>query len=118
MNVEIDLNVTEKAIEQFKKAMKDANLENSSILVSATTSCSGGTNYVLDFLDKTSDNHIVENYDGVNFAFEKKTLLSMDGITINWHEEEGRQGFKFESNDLNSCSTQKTCCSKKGGCCA
>jgi len=117
MNVEIDFNVTEKAINQFKKAMKDANLNNIFILVSTSTNCSGSTNYVLDFLENTLDNHIVENYDGVDFAFEKKTLFLMDGVTIDWHEDEDQQGFRFENKNEDK-NPVKSCCSKKGGCCS
>lgn len=116
MNVEINFEVTKNAIEQFKKAKKDAGLDECYILVNANSGCSG-LNFTLDFLKKEEikENYIIENYEGVDFVFEKRTSFLMDGVNIDWHEEAETKGFKFtNSNPLNE--VKKSCCSKKSCC--
>lgn len=117
MNVEIDIKLTESAIKEFKKAIQESKTESESdVFVRASVQGGGcsGFMYGLGFVGKEdiSSEDIVEDFDGVKLVVDKKSILYLDGTTIDWVEDLNERGFKF-----NNPNAKKTCgCSKSFSC--
>lgn len=112
MNVEVDIKITENAIKEFKKALLETNSE-SEMLVRVSVQgggCSGFT-YGLGFVsqdDVKEGDDVVEQFDGFKLVVDKKSILYLDGTTIDWIEDLNQRGFKF-----NNPNAKKTCgCAK------
>lgn len=116
MNVEIDIKVTENAIKEFKKAIEESKA-GSEILVRASVQGGGcsGFMYGLGFVgpEEVSEvDDIIEEFDGVKLVVDKKSLLYLDGTTIDWIDDLNERGFKFSNPNA-----KKTCgCNKSFSC--
>lgn len=115
MNIEIDIKLTESAIKEFKKAIEDSKSE-SDVFVRASVQGGGcsGFMYGLGFVgqEDISTEDIVEDFDGVKLVVDKKSLMYLDGTTIDWVEDLNERGFKF-----NNPNAKKTCgCNKSFSC--
>ena len=114
MNVEIDIKLTENAIKEFKKASEESQSKDIFVRVSVQGGGCSGFMYGLGFLeagDVTSDD-LVEEFDGVKLVVDKKSLLYLDGTTIDWVEDINQRGFKFVNPNA-----KKTCgCNKSFSC--
>lgn len=115
MNIEINLKITEGAVKEFKKALSDLNEEKPSIVrVSVQGGGCSGFQYGLGFVpeDDVGEEDIVEDYDGLKVVVDRKSLLFLDGTTIDWVEDISQRGFKF-----NNPNAKKTCgCNKSFSC--
>lgn len=117
MNVNIDLKVTEGAIKEFKKALEEfsQDKENEQVVRVSVEGggCSGfmyGLGFI-DVLDVDPSNDIVEEYNGLKLVVDKKSLLFLDGTTIDWVEDLSQRGFKFNNpNAKKSCGCGKSFC--------
>jgi iron-sulfur cluster assembly protein len=116
MQVNIDLKITEGAVKEFKKALSELGDEGKPQVVRVSVQGGGcsGFMYGLGFVpseDITADD-VVEDYDGLKVAVDKKSLLYLDGTTIDWVEDLSQRGFKF-----NNPNAKKTCgCNKSFSC--
>lgn len=117
MNIEINVKVTESAIKEFKKALQenDMPIEDNLVRVSVQGGGCSGFSYGLGFESKeevNSDQDIIEEFDGLKVVIDKKSLLFLDGTTIDWVEDLNQRGFKFDNPNA-----KKTCgCSKSFSC--
>jgi iron-sulfur cluster assembly protein len=116
MNVDINLNITQNAIKEFKKALTEtADLDpNSLVRVSVQGGGCSGFVYGLGFVDEKDVDEkqdVVEEYEGLRLVVDKKSLLYLDGVTIDWLDDLNQRGFKF-----NNPNATKVCgCSKSFG---
>jgi iron-sulfur cluster assembly protein len=115
MNVNIDLKLTDSAIKEFKNALEDfaKDKENEQIVrVSVEGGGCSGFMYGLGFVDVLEvdpANDIVEEYEGLKLVVDKKSLLFLDGTTIDWVEDLNQRGFKFNNpNAKKSCGCGKS----------
>lgn len=115
MNIDIDLKITEGAIKEFKKAMVESGEDNSLVRVSVQGGGCSGFMYGLGFIKQDeviSNQDIVEDFDGLKVVVDKKSLLYLDGTTIDWVEDLSQRGFKF-----NNPNAKKVCgCNKSFSC--
>lgn len=106
MEVKINFNITEAAIKEIKKAMKDAQVEDHNVRVSVSGGGCSGFMYGLGFEEKEQkvEDDVLENYNDINVVIDKKSLLFLDGVTLDWVEDLNQRGFKF-----NNPNATKTC---------
>lgn len=116
MKIEIDLKITEGAIKEFKRALAELGPESESDMVRVSVQGGGcsGFMYGLGFISsgELEDSDIVEEYEGLKVVVDKKSLLYLDGTTIDWIDDISQRGFKF-----NNPNAKKTCgCNKSFSC--
>ena len=105
MNVSINFKITEKAIQEVKKAMEEANIEKQYLRVSINGGGCSGFMYGLGFeeeIDQEAD--LVENFDGIQVAIDKKSALFLNDVTLDWEDGLSQRGFKFSNPNA-----KKTC---------
>ena len=110
----INIKVTDNAITEFKKAIQELNSEvDLMVRVSVQggeCSCSGFM-YGLGFARQNEINYnedIIEEFDGIKLVADKRSLLYLDRVTIDWIDDLDQRGFKFDNPNAN-----KTCkCAK------
>ena len=59
-----------------------------------TTGCSGLA-YVLEFVDAENSTDLVFESNGVNVYVDPKSLVYVDGITMDWQKKGLNEGFEF-----------------------
>lgn len=59
-----------------------------------TTGCSGLT-YVLEFVDSENSTDLVFESNGVNVYVDPKSLVYVNGITMDWQKKGLNEGFEF-----------------------
>lgn len=116
MNVNIDIKVTDSAVKEFKKAIEELKSE-SDVMVRVSVQGGGcsGFMYGLGFVEQNeinSEEDVIEEFNGVKLVVDKKSLLYLDGTTIDWVEDLNQRGFKFDNPNA-----KKTCgCNKSFSC--
>jgi len=120
MQVDINIKVTESAIKEFKKALEessDQSSEESLVRVSVQGGGCSGFTYGLGFVDQSDvkpEEDIVEEFDGLKVVVDKKSLLYLDGTTIDWVESLNQRGFKFDNpNAKKTCGCAKSFSAKE-----
>ncbi len=106
MQVEVDFKVTEQAAKEIKRAMNENQLNDHFVRVSVQAGGCSGFMYGLGFEEKselTSDD-VVKEYGDLLVAVDKKSLLFLDGTTVDWVEDLNQRGFKFDNPNA-----KKTC---------
>lgn len=115
MKIEVDLKITEAAVKEFKRALSETDGKESVVRVSVQGGGCSGFMYGLGFVsedDVNAETDILEDFDGLKVVVDKKSLLFLDGATIEWIDDIDQRGFKF----LNP-NAKKTCgCSKSFSC--
>ena len=109
MNVDVNLQITQSARKELKRAMLESNFDLVRVSVEAG-GCSGFM-YGLGFVESSdvTDQDLVEKFDDVTVVVDKKSLLFLDGTTIDWVEDLNQRGFKFTNpNAKKSCGCGKS----------
>jgi iron-sulfur cluster assembly accessory protein len=109
MNIEIKFSVTDSALGAFKKALVS---DNSLVRIAVFPGGCAGDGYdlgVVESSDLDPSGDILEELGGVRFVADKASAIRLDGITIDWITEDGKEGFSFVS------SKSSECC-RRGGC--
>jgi iron-sulfur cluster assembly accessory protein len=108
MNIQIKFSVSDSAISELKKAIEPQQ----AIRISSQSSGCSGVSYDLGITDKEDidpASDIVEEINGVTFVSDRQSAMRLDGVLLEWHSDDEREGFKF------NVSKPSTCC-RKGGC--
>ena len=95
--------VADAAIEELQKALdeqKEKDSKESHVRVAVRGGGCSGFEYHLaieapEDLDPSLDT--IEDHKGVKIVIDKKSLLYLDGTTLNWVDELSKRGFKFEN---------------------
>ncbi len=115
MKIEIDLKITEVALEELKKAMAEMGESGADQLIRISVQGGGcsGFSYGLGFSssEEVLPGDVVEEYEGVKLVADKKSMFYLDGTTIDWVDEATHKGFKFRSQNA-----KKTCGCKNSSC--
>lgn len=116
MNVDINFTITDSAKEEMKNALKESNLDDQVVRVYVESGGCSGYMYSLRFEEKSNieKNDIVENYDELTVVVDKKSLLFLEGITLNWINESNQRGFKFIDSNIASKTCGSCGCGKSG----
>jgi iron-sulfur cluster assembly protein len=106
MEVNVNFKITEAAAKEMKKSMEDSKLSDHVVRVSVQAGGCSGFTYGLGFEEKTKiqADDVVENYGDLTVVVDKKSLLFLDGTTVDWIEDLNQRGFKF-----NNPNAKKTC---------
>jgi len=100
--------VTEKAANEVKRAMTEANLPEGSVLrIGVAGGGCSGFQYKLGFdaVDNVNaeKDHVSQQH-GIQVAVDKKSDLYLDGTTIDYYDGLEKRGFTFENpNVTRSC---------------
>ena len=98
--------LSERAAQEVQRYKADNKIDGETFLrIGATAGGCSGYSYQLEF-DKSYDEERDDQYDshGVKVVVDKKSLLLLDGTTIDWHESLEQSGFTFNNpNVVKSC---------------
>ncbi len=100
------ISLTERAATEVNRYKAENQIEEETFLrVGATAGGCSGYSYQLEF-DNQFDAASDDQYDchGVKVVVDKKSMLLLDGTTIDWHESLEQSGFTFNNpNVVKSC---------------
>ena len=111
----MNLKLSEASVEKIKSIFNEQNVSNDSVYLRVGIkgfSCSGPMYafYLDEDYDPDVDEVLIQ--DDIKIICEKDLVKEFYGITINYHEQDGRNGFSFD----NPLKTISGC--KSGGCCS
>lgn len=110
MKLDIDFSVTDSAASKLKEAAGADSLVRISVLPSGCSGLSYGLG--LEEASGLDPSDISEEIKGVRFVSDKKSLIQLEGVTLDWHSSDGVEGFKF----LNPKAKPSGGCCRNGGC--
>lgn len=107
------INLTESAIKELKRYQTDQEIASDAIVrVKIEGGGCSGFQYALSFQDSDDlnpDNDNLYEFDGIRVAVDKKSMLYLDGTTVNWIEDLSQRGFSFENpNATKGCGCGKS----------
>lgn len=93
------------AAEQVKSQLAKRETPNSYLRLGVKGGGCSGFSYVLQFEDELPrDKDLVFDLEGVHVIVDKKSILYLNGCTLDWEKTLIRQGFKFiNPNEKSSC---------------
>jgi iron-sulfur cluster assembly protein len=99
------LEVTERAAQEIKAVLQQQNLspENTYLRLGAKGGGCSGFTYALDIVDTKGDHDQEYSSQGIRIICDPKSLLYLDGTTLDFKDELMGRGFVF--NNPNASST-------------
>ena len=102
----MSISLSERAAVEVNRYKEDNKINGETFLrIGATAGGCSGYSYQLEFdsaFDAASDDEYESH--GVKVVVDKKSLLLLDGTTIDWHESLEQSGFTFNNpNVVKSC---------------
>lgn len=101
----LQLLVSDKAVVAIREQLKKRGTPAASLRVGVRGGGCSGFSYVIEFYDgepRTRD--IVYQFDDVRVLVDPKSLLYLNGATLEWEKTLLRQGFKFVNpNEKSNC---------------
>ena len=88
--------VTTKAVEKIREAFRREGVQGGLRLGVLGGGCSG-LSYQFKFDSKPRPSDNVFNFDGVDVYIDPKSLVYLDGMTLDWKESLIHSGFVFEN---------------------
>lgn len=102
---ELSISVTEKAAQAIRKQIDKRGTPDASLRVGIRGGGCSGFSYVIEFHDgppKAKD-RVFDQF-GVRVVVDPKSLIYLNGTTLDWEQTLMRQGFKFVNpNEKSSC---------------
>jgi iron-sulfur cluster assembly protein len=112
MKVDIDFMVTEAAQKEIKRAMEESELNNHLVRVSVQGGGCSGFMYGLGFVEQEEVDEktdVIQQYGDINLVVDRKSLLFLNGVTLEWVDDLSQRGFKFNNpNATKSCGCGKS----------
>lgn len=98
----MSVTVTDKAILEIKRVMQDQNISTDENMLEVGVSGGGcsGFQYKLGFKKKSEIdqlNSTVFNFDGFEAVVDSRSLMYLDGVTVDFHEDLDKRGFTFNN---------------------
>ncbi len=99
------ISVTPNAAQQAQQIMQQNEIPSSGgVRVGVKAGGCSGLNYVLDIVEKPSENDRIFEAHGINVFCDPKSYLYINGLTIDYESTMTGGGFKFENpNARRSC---------------
>jgi iron-sulfur cluster assembly protein len=108
--MEAAISVTPKAVEMIKKQIQKRGVSNTALRLGIRGGGCSGFSYVIEFHDgepRAKDNvfdYVAEDGTPVRVVVDKKSLVFLNGMTLDWEQSLMQQGFKFQNpNEKTSC---------------
>ena len=103
----MDFKVTEGAAKEILKVQEEQNLDDACVRIGVTGGGCSGLKYELAFIDKADygkeKDELFEHH-GVNIVVDKKSIMYLDGTTLDWYSDLQKRGFTFNNpNSTKSC---------------
>jgi iron-sulfur cluster assembly protein len=102
----MSITITEKAAKEIQRVLTEQKMSESTVLrIGVAGGGCSGFQYSLGFDDKTdaAKDHVSQQH-GVPVAVDKKSLLFLDGTTVDFYDGIEKRGFTFENpNAVKSC---------------
>ena len=97
--------VTEAAGTAIKEALEKRGTPDAYLQVGVRGGKCSGLSYHLEYVDsEPNDKFHVFTYDGFSIIIDKKSILYLNGTTLDWKESLLRQGFDFTNPlSINKC---------------
>jgi len=114
VKVEVDLRITDSAIEEFKRILVEYGGDESVVRIFVQGGGCKGMSYGLVFVPENEINpevDVSDCFDGLKVVVDRKSLFLLDGTTVEWAEVDGQKGFKFTSNNPKKKCGSSGCCS-------
>src|SRR5574337_1944250 len=93
---DFNVSVSPKAVEQIKFQLNKRNTPNSYIRLGIKGGGCSGYSYVIQFEDDTPGNRdLVFVVDGISVVVDNKSILYLNGCTLDWEQTLMNRGFKF-----------------------
>lgn len=96
----MEIKLTEAAVKEIKHVFQESELDCETTYVRIGISGGGcsGFMYKMEFTDEIDDTKdTVESFDGVRVVVDKKSMLYLDGTTLDWYSDLTKRGFKFDN---------------------
>jgi iron-sulfur cluster assembly protein len=104
------ITVTPRAVEVIKKQIQKRGQPNTALRLGIRGGGCSGFSYVIEFHDgepRAKDNvydYVAEDGTPVRVVVDKKSLVFLNGTTLDWEQTLMQQGFKFVNpNEKTSC---------------
>jgi iron-sulfur cluster assembly protein len=104
------MTVTPRAVEIIKKQIQKRGIANAALRLGIRGGGCSGFSYVIEFHDgepRPKDNvydYVAEDGTPVRVVVDKKSLVFLNGTTLDWEQTLMQQGFKFVNpNEKTSC---------------
>lgn len=105
MSTEYTISISEIAAEQVKLQLEKRSTPESYLRLGIKGGGCSGFSYVLRFEDDPpKDKDLVFDQHGVKIVVDKKSIVYLNGATLDWEKTLMKQGFKFVNpNEKSSC---------------
>lgn len=102
--------VTDLAVIEIRNQLNKRNTPNSSLRLGVRASGCNGFSYVIEFEDKgPADRDLVFKFDDIQVLVDKKSILYLNGMTLDFEKTLMKSGFKFiNPNEKSSCGCKKS----------
>ncbi len=102
----MEFKVTEGAAKEILKIQEEQKLDDAIIRVNVAGGGCSGLKYELSFIEKSNIEEKDETFEhhGVSVVVDKKSLVYLDGTTLDWYSDLSKRGFTFNNpNSTRSC---------------
>ena len=102
----MSIEITANAIKEVKKAIEEQDSEDQILRVGVEGGGCSGFNYILKFVnnedvDSSSDEEL--EFDGLKVVVDKKSMVYLEGTSIDFMEDINQRGFKFNNPQASKC---------------
>ncbi len=95
MATELAVQVTPKAVEKAKEALAKRGTPEALLRLGVRGGGCSGFSYVIEFADKQGPRDQVFDFDGLRVVVDPKSLVFLNGTTLDYEVKLMQHGFKF-----------------------
>ena len=95
MSTELVVQVTPKAVQKAKEALEKRGTPEAALRLGVRGGGCSGFSYVIEFADKTGKRDQVFEFDGLRVVVDPKSLVFLNGTTLDYEVKLMQHGFKF-----------------------
>jgi iron-sulfur cluster assembly protein len=100
----MSINLTPRAVEKAREALRKRGTPDAFLRLGVKGGGCSGFSYVIEFADETRTRDVVFEFDGVKVVVDPKSLVFLNGTTLDYEVKLMQHGFKFVNpNEKSSC---------------
>ena len=104
MATELAVQLTPKAVEKAKEALEKRGTPGAALRLGVRGGGCSGFSYVIEFADKQGTRDQLFDFDGLRVVVDPKSLVFLNGTTLDYEVKLMQHGFKFVNPQ------EATCC--------